>query len=85
MLLCFHWNVLKYFVVFSLECFWNLYLNSVSLYVDMIFRTQMAWEFNYMYGKRWTIMYYKNVKKLLKYCVVKLLFNGPVYTTEYRS
>ena len=26
------------------------------------------------------LMYNKFVKKLLKYCVVKLLFNGPVYT-----
>ena len=48
--------------VFSLECIWNLYLNALSLYVDMIFITQKAWEFNYMYGKTWTIMYNKNVK-----------------------
>ena len=26
------------------------------------------------------IIYNKNVKKLLKYCVVKQLFNGPVYS-----
>ena len=38
---------------------------------DMIYRNKMAYEFNYMYGKTKTLMYYKNVKKLLKYCVVK--------------
>ena len=37
----------------------------------MIFRTQKAWEFNNIYGKTWTIMYNKNVKELLKNCVVK--------------
>ena len=51
----------------------------------MIFRTQMAWEFNYMYGETWTIMYNKNVKKLLKYSVVKDFFNGPVYPFFFLS
>ena len=49
----------------------NLYTKADPLYVDMIFKTHMAWEFNYMYGKTCPIMYNKNVKKLLKYCVVK--------------
>ena len=37
----------------------------------MIYRNKMAREFNYMYGKHRPLMYNKNVKKLLKYCVVK--------------
>ena len=37
----------------------------------MIYRNKMARELNNMYGKHKPLMCNKNVKKLLKYCVVK--------------
>ena len=50
-MLCFHWNVLRYVVVFSVEFIQYSYTNVVWLYVDMIYRNKMAWTINYMYGK----------------------------------
>ena len=83
MLLCFHWNVfkvcccvfigkyLKHFCCFSLEFISNFYSNVVLLYVDMIYRTKWHDNFITCMVKHRPLMYNKNVKKLLKYCVVK--------------
>ena len=48
-----------------------LHTNVVRLDVEMIYRNKMALELNNMYGKHRPLMCNKNVKKLLKYCVVK--------------
>ena len=52
MLLCFHWNVFKYVVVFSLDPIYYSHANVVWLYVDMIYGNRTARELNYMFGKK---------------------------------
>ena len=68
MLFCFHWNVFKYAVVFLLERFFI----GTDYMVDMF--KEIKWHDNSItcMVKHRPLMY-KNVKKLLKYCVVKLL------------
>ena len=58
-----------YVVVFTIECIKYLYTNVVRLYT-LILENKMAWKLNYMIGKTDDLCK-KNVKKLLKYCVVK--------------
>ena len=42
MLLCFHWNVFKYVVVFSLDHIYYSHTNVVRLIIDMIYRNKTA-------------------------------------------
>ena len=75
MLLCFHWNVFK-------VCCYIFHWNVFDIYVQMLSdRTlvlflETKWHDNLIICilKHSPLMYNKNVKKLLKYCVVNLLF-----------
>ena len=51
MLLCFHWNVFKVMLLCFFIAMYLIYTTAVWLYVDMIDRSKLARDFNYMYGK----------------------------------
>ena len=71
MLLCFHRNVFKYAVVTLIGTYLIAMYKCCLIYVVMIYR--IKWHENSItcMAKHRPVMYYKNVKKLLKYCVVK--------------
>ena len=68
MLLCFYWNV------------FHFHIQMLSDYT-LIFFIDIKWhEYSITCIVKHKPLMYKNVKKLLKYCVVKYLFYGPVET-----